>query len=115
MAKKKDTGPLFEGMVLTEWQKLSNSIFGGWFRKKARADTDLMKTLSQADIRVMPEVYKATNLLSTIFATLGCIGLLALIFLTFLMGSSATRMAPKINFRTSIVSSAALREALDET
>ncbi|SVD11721.1 uncharacterized protein METZ01_LOCUS364575, partial [marine metagenome] len=28
MAKKKDTGPLFEGMVLTEWQKLSNSIFG---------------------------------------------------------------------------------------
>ena len=81
MAKKKDTGPLFEGMVLTEWQKLSNSIFGGLFRKKARADKDLMMTLAQADIRVMPEVYKATNLLSTIFAALGCIGLLALIFL----------------------------------
>ena len=46
MAKKKDTGPLFEGMVLTEWQKLSNSIFGGLFRKKARADKDLMKTLA---------------------------------------------------------------------
>ena len=74
MAKKKDTGPLFEGMVLTEWQKLSNSIFGGLFRKSARADKELMKTLSQADIRIMPEVYKATTLMSTIFSTLGCIG-----------------------------------------
>ena len=81
MAKKKDTGPLFEGMVLTELQKLSNSIFGGMYRKGARADKDLMKTLAQADIRIMPEVYKATTLMSTIFATLGCIGLLALIFL----------------------------------
>ena len=81
MAKKKDTGPLFEGMVLTEWQKLSNSIFGGMFRKKAREDKELMKTLSQADIRVMPEVYKATSLMSTIVAALGCFGLLTLIFL----------------------------------
>ena len=81
MAKKKDTGPLFEGMVLTEWQKLSNSIFGGLYRKSARADKELMKTLSQADIRIMPEVYKATTLMSTIFSTLGCIGILALIFL----------------------------------
>ena len=81
MAKKKDTGPLFEGMVLTELQKLSNSIFGGMYRKRARADKDLMKTLAQADIRIMPEVYKATTLMSTIFATLGCMGLLALIFL----------------------------------
>jgi len=81
MAKKKDTGPLFEGMVLTGWQKFSNSIFGGAFRKNARSDKELMKTLSQADIRIMPEVYKATNLMSTIVATLGCLGLLALIFL----------------------------------
>ena len=81
MAKKKDTGPLFEGMVLTEWQRLSNSIFGGLYRKSARADKELMKTLSQADIRIMPEVYKATTLMSTIFAALGCIGILALIFL----------------------------------
>jgi hypothetical protein len=81
MAKKKDTGPLFEGMVLTEWQKLSNSIFGGMYRKKARADKELMKTLAQADIRVMPEVYKATTLMSSILAVLGCAGILALIFL----------------------------------
>ena len=80
MAKKKETGPLFEGMVLTEWQKFSNAIFGGMFRKKARADKELMKTLSQADIRIMPEVYKATTLMSTSFATLGCAALLALIF-----------------------------------
>ena len=81
MAKKKDTGPLFEGMVLTGWQKFSNSTFGGMFRKGARADKELMKVLSQADIRVMPEVYKATNLMSTIVTTLGCAGLLFLIFM----------------------------------
>ena len=81
MAKKKDTGPKFEGMVLTEWQSFSNAIFGGMFRKKARADKELMKTLSQADIRIMPEVYKATILMSTILAILGCAGLLALIFM----------------------------------
>ena len=45
MAKKKDTGPLFEGMVLTEWQKFSNAIFGGFYRKGARNDKELMKTL----------------------------------------------------------------------
>ena len=38
MAKKQDTGPLFEGMVLTEWQKFSNAIFGGFYRKGARND-----------------------------------------------------------------------------
>ena len=81
MATKKETGPLFEGMILTGWQKFSNSIFGGMFRKGAREDKELMKTLSQADIRIMPEVYKATNLMSTIFATLGCAGILFLIFM----------------------------------
>ena len=81
MATKKDTGPMFEGMILTGWQKFSNSIFGGMFRKGARSDKELMKTLSQADIRIMPEVYKATNLMSTIFATLGCAGILFLIFM----------------------------------
>ena len=85
---KKNTGPLFEGMVLTGWQEFSNMIFGGMFRKKARADKELMKTLSQADIRVMPEVYKATTLMSTIFATLGCAGILALIFMPGIGGIS---------------------------
>ena len=80
MAKKKDTGPLFEGMVLTEWQKFSNAIFGGFYRKGARNDKELMKTLAQADIRVMPEVYKATTLMSTIMTAIGCFGLLALVF-----------------------------------
>ena len=80
MAKKQDTGPLFEGMVLTEWQKFSNAIFGGFYRKGARNDKELMETLAQADIRVMPEVYKATTMMSTIMTAVGCFGLLALIF-----------------------------------
>ena len=80
MAKKEETGPLFEGMILTGWQKLSNSIFGGMLKEKARKDKDLVKVLAQADIRVMPEVYKATVIMSTIAATLGSIVLLGLIF-----------------------------------
>jgi hypothetical protein len=80
MVKKEDTGPLFEGMVLTGWQKLSNSIFGGMLKEKARKDKDLMKVLAQADIRIMPEVYKATVIMSTVVATLGSIVLLGLIF-----------------------------------
>lgn len=80
MAKKEETGPLFEGMVLTKWQKLSNSIFGGMLKEKARKDKDLSKLLAQADIRVMPEVYKATVIMSTIVATVGSVVLLGLIF-----------------------------------
>ena len=81
MAKKeKETGPLFEGMVLTKWQKLANSLLGGLFRENARKDKALMKTLSQADIRVMPEVYKATTVLSTVIAFAVCVGLLGLVF-----------------------------------
>jgi flagellar protein FlaJ len=80
MAKKEETGPLFEGMILTGWQKLSNSIFGGMLKEKARKDKDLVKVLAQADIRVMPEVYKATVIMSTIAAALGSIVLLGLVF-----------------------------------
>ena len=29
MAKKKDTGPLFEGMVLTEWQRTDEDAGSG--------------------------------------------------------------------------------------
>ena len=73
--EKQDTGPLFEGMVLTEWQKFSNAIFGGFYRKGARNDKELMKTLAQADIRVMPEVYKAMTMMSTIMTAVGCFDL----------------------------------------
>ena len=80
MATKKDTGPLFEGMVLTPWQKFSNTLLGGFFKEKARKDTDLLQVLSQADIRVMPEVYKSTVIMSTVVAIIGSFLLCGLIF-----------------------------------
>ncbi|MEE2811691.1 MAG: type II secretion system F family protein [Candidatus Thermoplasmatota archaeon] len=81
MAKKNDNEPLFEGMVLTTWQKISNTIFGPFFKTKARQDQELMQTLAQADIRVMPEVYKSQTVMSAITATIGSLLFLTLIFL----------------------------------
>ena len=68
-------------MTLTPWQKISNTFFGGIFRERARKDLDLKKLLVQADIRVMPEVYKSTQLMSTIAVIIGCGALMALVFL----------------------------------
>ena len=85
MAKKRDLKSKkqydFEGMTLTPWQKISNTLFGGIFRERARKDSDLKKLLVQADIRVMPEVYKSTQLMSTIAVIIGCGALMALVFL----------------------------------
>ena len=83
MAKKEEKGPEFEGMLLTGWQKFCNSVLGGTLRKSAREDKELMATLAQANIRVMPEVYKATPIMSTAAVFVGCIGLL---FLTISIG-----------------------------
>ena len=80
MAKNVQMAPEFEGMALTEWQKICNVLLGRALKKKARKDTELMALLAQADIRVMPEVYKATNILSTVLVCLGSLALLGLIF-----------------------------------
>ena len=80
MAKSVQMTPEFEGMALTEWQKICNVLLGRALKKKAREDTELRKLLAQADIRVMPEVYKASNILSTVLVCLGCLALLGLIF-----------------------------------
>ena len=85
MAKKRDLKSKkqydFEGMTLTPWQKISNTLFGGIFRERARNNLELKKLLVQADIRVMPEVYKSTQLMSTIAVMIGCGALIALVFL----------------------------------
>ena len=83
MAKKKDLKSKkqydFEGMTLTPWQKISTTLFGGIFRERSRKDIELKKLLVQADIRVMPEVYKSTQLMSTIAVMIGCGALIALL------------------------------------
>ncbi|MAP42852.1 MAG: hypothetical protein CL981_03895 [Euryarchaeota archaeon] len=71
----------FEGMTLTPWQKFSTAFFGRIYRERARGDADLTKLLVQADIRIMPEVYKSTQLMSTIAVIFGCGALLSFVFL----------------------------------
>ncbi len=81
MAKKPEEKKRFEGMTLSGWQVFSNMLLGKLLKKKSRADTELQKTLLQADIRVMPEVYKATTYMSTFVAFAICVGVISLVFL----------------------------------
>tara|TARA_A100001037_G_scaffold105761_1_gene96057 strand:+ start:367 stop:1464 length:1098 start_codon:yes stop_codon:yes gene_type:complete len=82
MAKKaEDAKKRFEGMTLTGWQRFSNLFLGRALRKNTRADKGLQKLLLQADIRVMPEVYKATAIMSTVVSFLIFVGILVIAFL----------------------------------
>ena len=74
--KPKEKKMRFEGMVLSGWQRFSNIFLGRMLRAKTRQDTELQKTLLQANIRIMPEVYKATAIMSTVVAFAIFIGLL---------------------------------------
>lgn len=71
----------FDGMILSGWQRFSNALLGRLLRKKVREDVGLQKTLLQADIRIMPEVYKATAIMSTVVAFGIFIGVLVLALL----------------------------------
>jgi hypothetical protein len=71
----------FDGMILTGWQRFSNLFLGRMIRKKVREDVELQKTLLQADIRIMPEVYKATAIMSTAASFVIFIGALVLLML----------------------------------
>ena len=82
MAKKakENKGPEFEGMVLTPWQRFSTRLLGGLYKSKLREDEEMLKLLAQAEIRVMPEVYKSTQITSTAAVMVGCA---AALFVTF--------------------------------
>jgi len=77
---KERPGPEFEGMVLTPWQRISNRLLGGLYRRKLRDDPEMKKLLVQAEIRVMPEVYRATQVTSTAAVIIGCVGAIFLVF-----------------------------------
>ena len=67
-------------MELTAWQKICHRIIGKPIKKKARADKELSKTLEQAAIPLMPEVYLATNIVTSIAVFLACIGVIVIVF-----------------------------------
>ena len=78
MAKKAEESnkKRFEGMTLTGWQRFSNLFLGRLLRSKTRKNKELQKTLLQADIRIMPEVYKATAIMSTVVSIFIFVGIL---------------------------------------
>ena len=68
-------------MELTTWEKICHRILGRAIKQKARADVELGKKLQQAGIAIMPEVYKAVNIVSTIGISLFSIAIVALFFI----------------------------------
>ena len=89
MAKKKEekeTPTRFEGMTLSGWQRFSNIVLGRFMRKKAREDGELKQLLAQADIRIMPEVYKATSIMSTAATFVVCVVIIVLAFFPLIGG-----------------------------
>ncbi|HIA39873.1 MAG TPA: hypothetical protein EYN88_03190 [Candidatus Poseidoniales archaeon] len=67
-------------MELTTWQIFCHRILGRSLKKKARADVSLNKQLDQAGINIMPEVYLAVNIVSTIAVSLISIAIVAIFF-----------------------------------
>ena len=87
MAKKEQEEKVrFEGMTLSGWQRFSNIILGRLMRKKARDDKEIKQLLSQANIRIMPEVYKASSIMSTVATFVVCIVILVLAFFPLIGG-----------------------------
>ena len=68
-------------MELNAWQKIGHRLLGGLLRKRARGNKELSGNIEKGNLNVMPEVFMATSILSTI-ATIGIIvGINALVFM----------------------------------
>jgi len=53
-------------MELTTWQRICNRILGGLLKSKARNDKDLSNNLIKAAMPMMPEVFLATTIVTSI-------------------------------------------------
>lgn len=68
-------------MDLTAWQRICNRILGRVLKNRARADKELSDNLVKGSIKMMPEVYLATAIMTTIAITLVCWGFVSLFFI----------------------------------
>ena len=68
-------------MDLTTWQRICNRFLGRLLRKRARADKELSKNLLKASMPMMPEVYLATTIITSIAVALVCWSFVALFFI----------------------------------
>ena len=67
-------------MDLTAWQRICHRLLGGVFKKRARADKELSDNLVKASMPMMPEVYLATVLVTTVVISAIGAGFVALFF-----------------------------------
>ena len=68
-------------MDLTAWQRISNRLLGRLLRKRARRDKELSDSLVKGSMPMMPEVYLATTIITSIAITLVCWSFVALFFI----------------------------------
>ena len=68
-------------MDLTAWQRISNRLLGRLLRKRARSDKELSESLVKGSMPMMPEVYLATTIITSIAVALVCWSFVALFFI----------------------------------
>ncbi|MCP2505044.1 MAG: hypothetical protein NLN65_07095, partial [Candidatus Poseidoniaceae archaeon] len=68
-------------MDLTTWQRICNRFLGRMLRKRARNDKELSESLVKGSMPMMPEVYLATAIMTSLAITLICWGFVALFFI----------------------------------
>jgi len=68
-------------MDLTTWQRICNRMLGGVVKKRARNDKELSANLIKGSMGMMPEVYLATVIVTSIAITLMSWGFVAIFFI----------------------------------
>ena len=68
-------------MDLTAWQRICNRLLGGIVKKRARGDKDLSANLVKGSMGMMPEVYLATVIVTSIAITLMSWAFVAIFFI----------------------------------
>ena len=68
-------------MDLTAWQRICNRILGGAVKTRARRDKELSANLVKGSMGMMPEVYMATVIITSIAITLISWGVVSIFFI----------------------------------
>ena len=71
----------WRGLELTPWQKLGHRLLGGLLKNRARGNVKLSNDILKGNLSVMPEVFMATNIFSTIAAIGVLVGMNVLVFM----------------------------------
>ena len=70
-----------KSMDLTAWQRFCNRILGRLLKKRARRDKNLSESLVKGSMGIMPEVYLATVIMTSLAILMVCWGIVAIFFI----------------------------------